>query len=377
MIGRDDERVARAALSRLVEPGERALLPLLERLGAAEVLRRLRSGALDEAKAEHWASRLPGCDPEADLDLVEALGGRFVVPGDAEWPTQLDDLAHLGPEDARHAAPPVGLWLRGGGDLRLLALRSVAVVGCRAATYYGGQVAKELGTELAERGWTVVSGAAFGIDAAAHRGALVGGATVAVVACGVDIPYPAAHTALLAAIARDGVVVSEVPPGSRPTRVRFLHRNRLIAALTRGTVVVEAAARSGAISTANFAERLSRVVAAVPGPVTSSQSEGCHRLLRRPGVVLARNSGDVIELVGAIGADAVVDASAPPTLFDALDETSLRVLEAVPRRSAAQAGSISRVAGLSLLTVQAALTRLEIAGLAERAPEGWRQARRP
>ena len=156
--------------------------------------------------------------------------------------------------------------------------RSVAIVGSRASTAYGEHVAGELGHQLAERGWTVVSGGAFGIDAAAHRGALAAEApTVAVLACGVDRPYPAAHGALLHRIAETGLLVSEWPPGAAPHRHRFLVRNRLIAALTRGTVVVEAAARSGAQATARRARKLGRQVLVVPGPVTSAMSVGLPR----------------------------------------------------------------------------------------------------
>ena len=174
-----------------------------------------------------------GPTPSADLAAVAAARRPVRLPGDAEWPAQLDDLG-----DAR----PIGLWVRGRPNLRMWALRSVAVVGARACTEYGAHMAATLGAGLAERGWVVVSGAAYGVDGAAHRGALAaGGATVAVLACGVDVAYPRGHTELIGRIAEQGLVVGELPPGDHPTPSRFILRNRVIAALTRGTVVVEAA----------------------------------------------------------------------------------------------------------------------------------------
>ena len=180
--------------------------------------------------------------------------------------------------------------------------RAVAVVGARACTVYGEHVAGDLAAGLGDRGWTVVSGGAYGIDAAAHRGSLaVDAPTVAVLACGVDVAYPAAHDGLLRSVRAMGVVVSELPPGARPTRRRFLDRNRVIAALGRGTVVVEAALRSGALNTAGHADELSRTVMAVPGPVTSAASAGCHELLRARGAALVTDAADVLDLVGRPG----------------------------------------------------------------------------
>ncbi len=230
------------------------------------------------------------------------VGGRLVVPGDLEWPRQLEDLGDLA---------PWALWVRGTVDLRLSALRSVAVVGARAATSYGTHVASTLGSDLAASGWAVVSGGAFGIDAAAHAGALAArGVTVAVLACGVDVAYPPRHDALFARIAADGLLVSEVPPGAAPHRTRFLVRNRVIAALTRGTVVVEAALRSGSLSTAHEAERLGRPVLGVPGPVTSTMSQGVHRALRG-GALLVTSAAEVVEAVGDLGADLAPEPSGP------------------------------------------------------------------
>lgn len=216
---------------------------------------------------------------------------RFVIPGDLEWPQQLGDLQ----------APPVGLYVRGEADLRMLSLSSIAIVGSRAASPYGVRVASDVAADLCERGWSIISGAAFGIDAAAHRGALaVGGLTAAVLANGVDEAYPRAHTDLIGRIRESGVVISEVPPGSHPTRARFLTRNRLIAALTRGTVVVEAALRSGSLRTAAQAEELMRVVMATPGPIDSASSAGAHRWIAERRAELVTSAADIIELTGSL-----------------------------------------------------------------------------
>lgn len=216
---------------------------------------------------KRWAglcARAGRADPGRDLAVARSAGARFVVPGTAEWPGQLDDLG-----DAR----PLGLWVRGGPSLRMWALRSVAVVGARACTEYGAHMAATLAAGLAERGWVVVSGGAYGIDGAAHRGAPgAGGATAAVLACGVDRPYPPGHTALITRIAEQGLVVGELPPGDHPTPSRFILRNRVIAALTRGTVVVEAAHRSGSLVTARAARRLGRHVMGVPTPLPGCRS---------------------------------------------------------------------------------------------------------
>ncbi|SFL04560.1 DNA processing protein [Streptomyces pini] len=262
MTGRE-ERVARAALTRIGEPGDEAMNRWLDRYGAVETLKAFGSDSpLPGASRARWAGlrkRARGLDPEADLDTIGGLGGRFVCPGDPEWPSQLEDLG-----DGR----PVGLWVRGRASLRMWALRSVAVVGSRACTDYGAHVAATLGSSLASRGWTVVSGAAYGVDGAAHSGALaVEGATVAVLACGVDVAYPPGNGELIRRVGEQGLLVAELPPGDHPTRSRFVLRNRVIAALTRGTVVVEAELRSGSLVTARRALGLGRLTMGVPRPI--------------------------------------------------------------------------------------------------------------
>ncbi|WP_250563445.1 DNA-processing protein DprA [Sphaerisporangium fuscum] len=314
-----------------------------------------------------WRARLRNADPLADLAEGERSGARLIIPGDVEWPTQLDDL---GPER------PLGLWLHGVGDLRFSCLRSVALVGSRAATPYGRHVAAELAADLSEAGWTVISGGAYGVDSAAHRGALSGTAeTVAVLACGTDIAYPAANHELFSAIRARGLILSECPLGVRPTRLRFLVRNRVIAALSRGTVVVEAAVRSGALNTAAHAVALRRHLAAVPGPVTSENSAGCHRLIRRGEAVCVTSGREVIELVGALGADLAPEPRGPVLPRDALDEETRSVLEAVPARTAVGPATIAVAAGVDVMTALGCLGGLAAAGYVERTEHGWRLRR--
>jgi len=368
-------RRARAALTALVEPGDALLNELLDQWGAEEVLTAVRAGRggaipADELPARavaRWRARLDVLDVDRDIAAGEHVGGRLICPGDPEWPTQLDDLA-----DAR----PYALWARGDGDLRFGCLRSVAVVGSRAASGYGTHVTAELAGDLAERGWTPVSGGAYGVDAAAHRAAvLTGGPTIAVLACGIDVAYPAAHQGLFDQITTTGVVVSEWPPGATPFRARFLVRNRVIAALTRGTVVVEAASRSGALNTARHARDLNRVVMAVPGPVTSQMSTGCHWMLREWNAVCVTRVEEVIEQVGGIGTDLAERPGSPVLPRDELDATMLRVLDAVPLRGSGGPAQISVTAGIEMDTTVGCLGRLAAGGFVERVDGGWRVRR--
>ncbi|OEJ94202.1 DNA protecting protein DprA [Streptomyces thermolilacinus SPC6] len=371
MMVTEEERVARAALCRVIEPGDELAGRWLRELGAVELLRRLsaqpyRRGALtgaSERRLQGYLTRVARVRPRQDLEAIGALGGRFLVPGDAEWPSQLDDLG-----DAR----PVGLWVRGLADLRRWALRSVAVVGSRACTSYGAHMAALLGGGLAERGWVVVSGAAFGVDGAAHRGALgAEGATVAVLACGVDVAYPRGHAQLIGRIAQQGLVVGELPPGDHPTPGRFLLRNRVIAALTRGTVVVEAAYRSGALATARDAQRLGRHTIGVPGAATSKYSAGVHELLRG-GAVLVTDADEIAELVGDIG-ELAPDRRGPVVPRDLLDPVTARVLDALPPPG--RSASVSDVAANAGTGVDDALGRLyelHSLGHVERQGDGWR-----
>lgn len=374
MSAADDDVLARLALARVTEPGSRPVHRAVAHAGAADVWAALRSGrpclplTPEQRAAAH--ARAEGYDPADDLVRLGQAGGRLVVPGQPEWPGDRLDWS-----DALADAPPLALSVRGPHLLSEVVARSVAVVGARAATAYGDHVAGELSCGLAERGVAVVSGGAYGIDAAAHRGALAAGPdaapTLAVLACGVDVAYPRGNARLLGRIADEGLVVSELAPGSAPTRARFLVRNRLIAALTLGTVVVEAARRSGSLATADRARSLSRHVMAVPGPVTSAMSAGCHDLLRADGVCVTR-PGEVLELVGAFGTDAAEPLRGPATVRDGLSDTVRRVLDAVPARGGAGEAALARDAGVSTLVVQQVLPPLLTHGLVQRSPDGWR-----
>jgi DNA processing protein len=367
----DDERLARVALGRLTEPGDPRVVQLVSELGAARRHDLLRDEHETDGLPTEVATRLAGLDPAGDLHRAATVGIRYVIPGDAEWPPQLDDLMRAEVLDER-GGPPLGLWVKGPRGIDELG-EAVAVVGARSATTYGAEIAAAMAGSLARAGHPVVSGAAFGIDHAAHRGALAaGGSTVAVLACGADRAYPVAHKELLDHLGRTSCVVAEVPPGCAPTRGRFLSRNRLIAALTVGTVVVEAASRSGALNTANWATRLNRHVMCVPGPVTSAQSQGTHHLIRAGAASLVTHGEEVLELVGAAGTHLVTAPRAPARPRDGLPARLQRILDAVPLAPAAQVDSIATAAGLGLIEVRSGLNRLHRLELVENAPGGWR-----
>ena len=249
--------------------------------------------------------------------------------------------------------------------------RAVAVVGTRAASGYGEHVTAEIAGDLAVDGWTVVSGAAFGVDAAAHRAALgVSGTTVAVLACGVDRAYPSAHTVMLRRIAEQGAVISEYPPGTSPARYRFLARNRLVAGTSGAVVVVEAGWRSGARNTASWGRRLGRPVLAVPGAVTSAASQGCHRMIREGEATLVGNAREVVEAAGGIGVGDDGDALWQRSL-DGLSGDMQVVYEAFPAVGSCGVPELSESAGLDSGRVRAALPLLEMEGLVVRDDTGW------
>jgi len=376
------DRLARIRLGEVSEPGNHELALLVAELGPTGAVRALSSGSSGSSGSTALARVARRLDVVPDTSVAQwqaarRSGARFVCPGDGEWPAQLDDLAHVPPHDGA-GGPPLGLWVRGACSL---ADRqpAVAVVGSRAATDYGLYVAGELGSGLAEAGVRVVSGAAYGIDGAAHRGALaVSGATLAVLASGVDVPYPRSNAGLLDDIVRSGgLVISEAPLGSRPTRTRFLVRNRLIAALSAGTVVVEAATRSGALNTAAWSDACSRQTMAVPGPVTSALSGGTHGLVRDRGATLVTCAAHVLAAIGGLdptapdpGGDA--DRAARRRPRDELTLTAAAVLDALPGRGERGVSRLCGDTGLSLPTVLATLAELDVAGFVERGPAGWR-----
>lgn len=388
---RDDDRLARGALSRLFEPQDAAGLALVRITGAADALRiatgQLAAGpglelemsrllaenggawtGLSEA-LKRWAPRVPDLAPARDLATMARLGGRVIIPADELWPQQLGDLG---------LQEPLCLWWRGTEQQLPVAVRTVALVGSRDSTSYGSSVTADLAYSLAQQGFTVVSGGAYGIDAHAHRGALAGGAgglpTIAVMAGGVDRFYPSGNDDLLRTVANQGAVLAEVPPGSAPTRYRFLQRNRIIAALASVTVVVEARWRSGALNTAHHAESLGRAVGAVPGSVHSANSAGCHRLLRDGGAVCVTDAGEVAELASPSGGNLAEDKAGRAAEHDGLTLEDLILLDALPLRTSTSVEKLTTVAGLSAESVRGGLGRLGLLGLAELHGSGWKRA---
>lgn len=365
------DRLARVALSKVFEPGDLRLPALIDHYGAADLVSRLIAGhdpGLRTTTADVGV-RLASVDAHAVLDAAGRSGIRFVTPEDDEWPPGLDDLDHIEPVQEMVGAP-VGLWVRGPARLDSLS-QAVAVVGARDATSYGCTVAAQMASEVVTADRPVVSGAAFGIDRAAHLGALsVRGTTVAVLACGVDVAYPVAHQGLLDDIARTGAVVSELPPGETVKRQRFLSRNRVIAALSDGVVVVEAAIRSGALNTATWADRLSRPVMAVPGPVTSAQSDGAHELIRRGGLLVTRGA-EVLEAAAPMGNHAVADRRAQVLPRDRLTRRAKQVIDALEVDRAMTVEEISAAAAVSPLDAAAVLQRAQTRGLVAHESGRW------
>lgn len=360
----EGDRLARVALALVAEPGHPELLRQVRRLGAVEVRDRL-------LRDRDFGPRMAAVDPDRELAAATHRGLRFVVPGDDEWPGGLDDLA-LAPPLQEQGEVPIGLWVR--GPLRLDRLAgALAVVGSREGTTYGGEIAREIAATASRAGRVVVSGAAVGIDQAAHRGAIaVDGPTVAVLACGADRVYPPGAADLLGYLAAEGAIVSETVPAGAPMRNRFLSRNRIIAALTVGTVVVEAAARSGALSTANWAIRLNRHLMGVPGPVTSPVSCGVHELIRAGAATLTGSGAEVLEVLGVAGEDLAPVPRGPVRSQDLLSHPQRQVLDAVPLARGATEASIARTAALGVAEARALLSELHRHGLVELAGDGWR-----
>ena len=362
-----------AYLSRVAEPPCAELAALVRAVGPVEAAERVRRGLVDDDLARHTESRREIDCAVDDLELLARRGGRLISPEDDEWPV-LAFAAFSGLGVKARSGPPMVLWALGPARLDETSQRAAAVVGTRAATTYGEHTAGDLAAGIAERDVAVVSGGAYGIDGAAHRAALAAdGITVAVMAGGIDVPYPAGHSALLHRIGQHGLLLTEYPPGVRPARHRFLTRNRLVAAVAGAAVVVEAGLRSGAANTAAWARALGRVVAAVPGPVTSSASAGCHALLR-DGAQLVTRADDIVELVGRVG-ELAPEEPRPTTVLDGLTEAQRHVYEALPGRGAATVDEIAVASGLVPEQVLGPLAILEVTGLAERHDGRWRIVR--
>jgi DNA processing protein len=347
------DRQARLIISVAGEPGDERVGQAVAEFGAADAVKRWEGGHGADAMCKSIDRVLNSALIEQAVKSLNSVRGRFITPADEEWPDSLDDL---------DTAAPVGLWCTGAGSLSEIANRSLAVVGARSATSYGQRIAHEIGVQAAKENVGVISGAAYGIDAAAHRGSLVGqGNTVAVLACGVDVAYPVSHRGLLSSITDSGVVVSEAPPGAKPHKHRFLIRNRLIAALSQSTVVVEAALRSGSLSTSNWAHVLNRQIWGIPGPITSATSAGVHAAIRDNMMKIASSTDDIF-----------CDFKSPalPIQLGLLDGAIVGLLSEGPRSSHEIAMHFG--AEVDFHDLQAALSLLEVRKLITLSNQGWK-----
>ncbi len=383
----DELRRSWAGLLRVFEPPEVIVSDYVGRVGAVRAWRAIRDRRAPRPVLSPTAARTEQRTADelealidADLAAAGAAGARIIGPGDPEWPEEaMVAFPMAAARGTRNSATPVALYVRG-QPLANLPRRALAIVGSRANTSYGQRVAADIAMGAADAGLTVMSGAAFGIDTVAHRAALAYPGpmpTMAVLACGIDRSYPVANTALIDRIAEMGCVISEYAPGASPARHRFLVRNRLIAGLSAGTVVVEAGRRSGTLSTASAAATLGRLLMAVPGPVTSALSVGCHMLLSTGLAVLVTSADDVLAVLGE--RDAAVAPSVQPSAehpTDGLDPEVARVYEALPNRGVATVAQLSTESALPASQVITGLAVLELQQLVKRQEGAWRRWRK-
>jgi DNA protecting protein DprA len=283
------EKAARLELFAAIEGGSTFWTSEIASQGVIQTLHSIKDGFYRSSKGEKTLSQIHPGGAAALSAHIDKAGGVFLTPEDLEWPTQLNDLA----------AMPIGLIVK--GRVECLSQRSIAIVGTRNPTPYGARIASDFAAGFVDREWLIVSGGAYGIDTHAHKGALIAeGATIAVIASGIDINYPAGNERLFTEIAELGAIVSEVMPGTPAFPSRFLTRNRIIAALSKSTLVVEAAFRSGSLRTARDAAELLRPVMAIPGPINSPTSEGTHRLIGERAAEIVTSVADAIELISSL-----------------------------------------------------------------------------
>jgi DNA processing protein len=284
-----NQRRARLALFSAIEGGQVFWSNEILAYGPEHVCQKLLNGGYDPIKYGRTIAKLKSAAPMEIEESIVGVGAQFLTPESENWPESLNELA----------APPIGLVVK--GDVTILSERALAIVGTRNPTPYGVRIAGEFAAGFVDREWNIVSGGAYGIDSAAHKGALIAeGVTIAVLAAGVDVAYPAGNSRLFAEIAETGALISEVLPGAHAIPARFLTRNRLIAALSSSTLVVEAAFRSGSLRTARDAAELMRPVMAIPGPINAPTSEGCHRLIGERAAELVTSVSDALELISAL-----------------------------------------------------------------------------
>ena len=363
-----DDRLARMGLAAAHDAGDQVLVKLVREQGAGEVWDFIRSGRGQTSLAQ----RAAGVDLDELRRQTEAAQARFLVPGDPEWPAGVADLA-WGDSVGGYGGEPLGLWVL--GKLRLDQMPpGVAIIGSRASTAYGEHVASDWSAGVAEKGYVVVSGGAYGIDACAHRGAVAaGGRTLAVMAGGLRQFYPAGNAALIRKIAEVGAVVSEYPPDHPPSRTRFLVRNRLIAALSKVTLIIEGAVRSGAQNTVSWALSIQRPVLAAPGPVTSAMSVTPHRLIRNGEAVLVGCMDDVLAALRPFDSSIPNYRREQPTVLDSLTAEQRQIHEALSARRSLNVDELAALTGQPVYSLMVGLGQLRQAGLAvETRPSQWR-----
>lgn len=375
-VGDGSELAAYAWLSRAFEPGHLGLWAYIEQYGAIEVAAQVHHNDAPRALTRAAGRRAQHDQAMTDLERSATQGIRLITPSSTEWPTAVvRTMARATAAGAERVVPPLAMWVQGQPLTELLP-QAVSIVGARAATAYGSYVAREIAGGCACRGYTIISGGAFGIDQAAHTAAIAArGNTIAVLAGGIDQLYPRANADLLRQIATQGALVSEFPLGSENFKHRFLTRNRLVAGLTLGTVVVEAGARSGARATAARCRDLGLPLMAVPGPVTSASSTGCLDLLREEGTIAVGTAAHVLEAIGAIGDDLVAPGRGAQTPVDALEPHKSRILDAVPLRGGRGIEEIAIAAAAEISHTLATLAELELRGFVECSLGQWRRCR--
>ena len=282
-----NETDARAILFSEIEGGHGFWAQEIFECGALSVYEKLTSGGYDSIKYGPLIESVSKISSDYVFSSITHQGAQLLIPGDPNWPTSVEDLP----------APPIALIIK--GDATILRSDSLAIVGTRNPTQYGARIAGDFAAGFVDRQWAITSGGAYGIDSFAHKGALLAeGGTIAVIACGIDITYPAGNARLFHEICESGALVTEVMPGHKALPHRFLTRNRIIAALSRGTLVVEAAFRSGSLRTARDAAEMMRPVMAIPGPINSPTSEGCHRLIGERAAEIVTSVADAVEFIG-------------------------------------------------------------------------------
>ena len=280
---------ARLALFSAIEGGHIFWSQEISANGAEYVYKKLNANGYDAIKYGKTIDRLRSANTSEIAKSIENAGAQFITPEMEHWPDQLNDLAAI----------PIGLVVK--GEIGILKERGLAIVGTRNPTPYGVRNAGDFAAGFVDREWSIISGGAYGIDSAAHKGALIAeGSTIAVLAAGIDVAYPAGNARLFAEICENGALVSEVLPGAYAIPSRFLTRNRIIAALSQATLVVEAAFRSGSLRTARDAAELMRPVMAIPGPISAPTSEGCHRLIGERAAELVTSVADAVELISTL-----------------------------------------------------------------------------